>query len=174
VQRRRQDADILDSSSKEVRVEPPSQSPPGTTATSPELAAFEGAYLNFLHSLQALATGSGLQEQLSQSYAEYHRALGGGIPDDQAQRTAAEAYARHIELLQRALSPEYLRQRTGEVFQQYLQAVKAAWTRIDERTVPPAALVAIGQSMSAVAMTTAGVIGPSGLPPVATPAPAPR
>ena len=146
-------------------MESPSPPTAAPSEASPDLAAFERAYLDFLQALRALATGSGLQDQLAQSYAEYHRALGGGVPNEQAQHAAADAYARHNALLQQALSPEYQRQRACEAFQQYLQAVKTAWTGIDERSVPPAALAAIGQSMAAVAMTIAGVIGPAGLAP---------
>jgi hypothetical protein len=148
-----------------------SASPPNA---SPDLAAFERAYVNFLQSLQSFASGSDLQDQLSQSYAEYHRALGSGVPDEQAQRAAAEAYARHVALLQRALSPEHMRRRTGDALLEYLQAVKAAWAVIDERAVPPAALAAIGQSFMAVATTAAGVIGPAGLTPAAAPSLASR
>jgi hypothetical protein len=158
-------------------VEIPTQSPPSSTSpatASPDLAAFERAYLNFLQSLQSFATGGDLQNQLSQTYAEYNRALGAGVRDEQTQRAAADAYARHIELLQRALSPEHMRQRTGEAWLQYLQAIKAAWAAIDERAVPPAALAAIGQSFMAVATTAAGVIGPAGLASLTTPTPASR
>ena len=158
-------------------MEPTSPSSPSSTSApnaSPDLAAFERAYVTFVQSLQSFASGSDLQDQLSQSYAEYQRALGAGVSDEQAQRAAAGVYARHIELLQRALSPEHLRQRTGDALLLYLQAVKAGWADIDERAVPPAALAAIGQSFLAVATTAAGVIGPAGLAPAATPVPASR
>ena len=141
---------------------------------SPDLAAFERAYVNFLQSLQSLAAGTDLHDQLSQSYAEYHRAIGVRVPDEQAQRAAAEAYSRHVELLQRALSPEQMRQRANDALLQYLRAVKAAWAVIDERSVAPAALAAIGQSFMAVATTAAGVVGPAGLALAATPMPPSR
>lgn len=150
-----------------------SQSAPPSPAAVPALAPFERAYQEFLQALHALATGSGLEEQLALSYAAYHRALEGGIGNEQAQRAGAEAYAWHMELLRRALLPESNRQRALEAFQRYVEAVRGAWAGVDARGVPPAALGVIAQSLMAAAMTTAGVIGPAAAAP-AGPQPSPR
>jgi hypothetical protein len=127
-----------------------------------------------MRTLHALASGSSLTEQLAQSHADYQRIVQGGVSNEQTQRAAAEAYGRHMQLLQQALSPDQARQRAAEAFQRYLHDIKGAWAGLDGRAVPPALIAAIGQSMTAVAMTTANVIGPVGVAVGNSPTPALR
>jgi hypothetical protein len=154
-------------------VDTPNQSTHAGVATA-DGSAFERAYLDFMRSLHALASGGNLTDQLAQSYADYQRIVQAGVVNEQTQRAAAEAYARHIELLQRALSVDQTRQGAADAFQRYLQDVKSAWAGVDGRTMPPAMLAAIGQSMTAVAMTTASVIGAIGAAPGVSPTTSPR
>ena len=82
-----------------------------------------------------------------QAYEGYAAAL--REAHGQRQKQVRVAYRRYLDSLREA--PKAMVTSVTSAFDDYVQAVKEAWAQLDPQGIPPATLVAIGQSIAAAA-----------------------
>jgi len=111
---------------------------------------FEAAYVAYLQAFHEVSTNSELQQRATEAYAAYARVLQEGYTED-VQPRAAAAYADYVRVVQGASTPPY---------QRYVLSIKEAWAQVDVASMDVGSMMAISQSMAAVA-SIAGSSGAS-------------
>lgn len=127
------------------------------TQTPEDLTArFWGAYQRYLEMLGTAVGSEDLQRRGAEAYQRYLEAQQGLFARQEEVEPVAEAFEEYAGVIKEAFSSDRAAEQATRAFRDYVLELKEAWASVDADAVDAASMMAISQSIAAVAWIDVG------------------